>query len=85
MQTYKKINAELRKEVYLRDRNICQECGEKVIFTRDIRNNEDYKREASLDHITPSSKGGKNQLNNLRTICRSCNSVKKDREDKIFS
>lgn len=82
VQSYKKISSELRKEVYLRDRNICQECEEQVVFTRDIRNTEDYKKEASLDHIIPRSKGGKDVLNNLRTICRSCNSRKKDREDE---
>ena len=82
MEKYKKINSEIRKEVYLRDRNTCQICGEQVVLTRNIKNSIDYKREASLDHIIPRSKGGKDTLNNLRTVCRSCNSTKKNREDK---
>lgn len=76
-----KIDSKIRKNVYERDNFICQICLEKVILTKDIRTDQDYKLEASLDHIKPLSKGGKSVEENLRTICRSCNSVKGNRED----
>jgi len=76
---YKKINLNLRKEIYRRDNYLCQECFEKVILTQNIKSEEDYKKEATLDHIIPKSKGGEESLENLRTLCRSCNSRKKDK------
>jgi len=76
-----KIDSTLRKIVYERDNLLCQVCLKKVILTKDIRTEEDYKLEASLDHIIPISNKGKTREENLRTICRSCNSIKGDREN----
>lgn len=36
----------------------------------------------SIDHVVPISKGGTNDIENLRPMCRSCNSRKKDRQPK---
>lgn len=56
------IPVSLRRAVYDRDGNACLHCG---------------AREAlSLDHIHPWSMGGKDTLENLQTLCRSCNSRK---------
>lgn len=33
-----------------------------------------------VDHIKPESKGGKLEMDNLQTLCRSCNSIKGARE-----
>lgn len=56
------IPVALRTFVYDRDGWRCQECG----TTEDL----------SLDHIYPWSLGGPDTEENLRTLCRSCNSRK---------
>lgn len=55
----------LRWQVFERDGFQCKHCGSKH-FLR-------------ADHIFPESKGGKATLENLQTLCRSCNSKKKDK------
>lgn len=52
----------LRQAIYERDEYACVDCGSGDDLT--------------LDHIWPWSKGGPDTLNNLRTLCRSCNSRK---------
>lgn len=56
------IPIELRLAVYERDGFQCLECGAKDDLT--------------LDHIHPFSLGGEDTYENLRTLCRSCNSKK---------
>lgn len=56
------IPEELRLAVMKRDGNICVLCG-----TSD---------DLTLDHIHPWSKGGPSTLENLRVLCRPCNSRK---------
>ncbi len=53
-------------EILQRQKNKCADCKRK--FTR--------KRPATLDHVTPISKGGSESADNLRWICKSCNSQK---------
>jgi len=57
------IRKEKRARVYERDRWICVYC------TRGH-----YPRDLTLDHVVPRSKGGTNDVSNLVTACRSCNS-----------
>lgn len=57
-----------RANIYARDRNVCQYCGE--TFAR---------IELTLDHIKPRSKGGRNAWDNLVTCCQPCNRRKADR------
>lgn len=52
----------LRTQVYERDEWACVECGSDQNLT--------------LDHIYPWSKGGTDRLDNLQTLCRTCNSSK---------
>ena len=59
------INPEKRKEIFERDRYTCIYCGEKVTIEN-----------ATLDHLTPQYKGGKNIKENLKTSCLVCNSIK---------
>lgn len=59
----------LRYEVLKRDRR-CVLCGE---------DGTEYRLE--VDHITPRSKGGTNDLTNLQTLCGRCNRGKSNRDD----
>lgn len=54
----------LRKQVFERDAYRCQLC--------------DSWEDLAIDHIHPESKGGPTSLENLQTLCRSCNSRKGD-------
>jgi len=56
-----------RKNVYQRDRYTCQYCGEKL-----------PKKDLTLDHVTPKSRGGTSGWNNVVTSCLRCNSKKRD-------
>lgn len=56
------IPTALRAAIYDRDGHQCVECES----TDDL----------SLDHIWPWSKGGQDTFDNLRTLCRPCNSRK---------
>lgn len=56
------IPPRIRWAVWERDDFTCQHCG--------------ARRYLSVDHIIPESKGGTLTLDNLQTLCRSCNSRK---------
>lgn len=56
------IPADMRARIYTRDGRRCLTCG----ATDDL----------TLDHIYPWSLGGPDTDDNLRTLCRSCNSRK---------
>lgn len=61
----KPIPHEIRRAVYERDKYRCVTCGTHL--------------DLSLDHIVAWSKGGQDDADNLQTLCRSCNSRKRDR------
>ena len=65
----KDIPKRVRFEVLKRDKFTCQYCGRQA---PDVVLN--------IDHITPVSKGGTNEITNLITSCFDCNSGKTDRE-----
>lgn len=52
----------LRAAIYARDGWACLHCGS--------------RKDLSLDHIWPHSKGGSDTYSNLQTLCRPCNSRK---------
>ena len=54
-----------RNRIYKRDAHACGYCGSKKNLT--------------IDHILPKSRGGKNEWSNLVTCCYECNSKKADR------
>jgi len=57
-----------RKNVYLRDRGVCQYCGNRVAMT-----------DFTYDHVRPKSQGGKTQWENIVVSCIQCNHRKADR------
>jgi 5-methylcytosine-specific restriction endonuclease McrA len=57
-----------RRNLALRDNNECQYCGKKV-----------YGEDASIDHVVPRSRGGKNTWANTVIACKPCNRRKRNR------
>lgn len=64
LQGYKKkrIPEKLKAQVHEKYNYQCVSCG--------------TNKDLSCDHIVPESKGGETELDNLQTMCRSCNSSK---------
>ena len=54
-----------RKNIFARDRNLCQYCGSHFPTS-----------ELSLDHVNPRSQGGENSWTNLVCACTRCNAKK---------
>ena len=54
-----------RNNVFRRDKGECQYCGS--------------KKQLTLDHVIPRSKGGKTNWTNLVTACHRCNVIKGDK------
>jgi 5-methylcytosine-specific restriction endonuclease McrA len=67
-KTSHKICAYNRGVVLVRDEYKCQYCDKQLSY-----------REATIDHVLPRSRGGKNTWHNCVTSCRSCNRRKNDR------
>ena len=57
-----------RQNVYLRDDGKCGYCAKDI-----------DRRESTLDHVLPTSKGGKTTWENCITACSPCNSHKGDK------
>jgi 5-methylcytosine-specific restriction endonuclease McrA len=57
-----------RANVYLRDGGSCQYCGTHI-----------ERKDATLDHVLPVSKGGKTTWDNCVTACGPCNADKADK------
>src|SRR5262245_28511384 len=76
-QNKKQLSRKLRLRVFERDGWRCWFCGLRtkladVSCLGDINN-------ASLEHLTPETRGGSNDESNLVTACTRCNSQKKNR------
>lgn len=59
------VPSSARWEVWERDDFRCRACG--------------VRRFLTIDHVVPLSRGGTNDIDNLQTLCKPCNSSKKDR------
>lgn len=60
------VKKHVRAAVYARDGHACVNCGS--------------TKALQIDHIEPVSNGGSNEPDNLRTLCRSCNTSLCNRE-----
>jgi 5-methylcytosine-specific restriction endonuclease McrA len=60
------LHQRIRAYVLLRDGFACRNCG----ATNDL----------TVDYVIPLSRGGRQATHNARTLCRSCNSAKRDRD-----
>lgn len=60
-----------RRNVFWRDNNQCQYCGNFFKFD-----------DLTMDHVVPKSMGGGKTWENIVTSCSSCNSKKRDRTPK---
>lgn len=77
------------KECLIKKANIPRVEAQKFIGKKDVREfifkRDGYKclccgsvEKLSIDHIEPVNNGGINEIDNLQTLCRSCNSRKRD-------
>ena len=57
-----------RKNIILRDGNICQYCGKEF-----------HSDDLPMDHVVPKAKGGKKSWKNIVTACKPCNQKKGSR------
>jgi len=57
-----------RRNILTRDKNTCQYCSKHVTG-----------KDATMDHVFPSSRGGKSSWDNIVTACCKCNNKKDDR------
>jgi len=72
VKTYIKKNANVRLSkynIFLRDQMICQYCDLKL----------QQRKQCTIDHVIPVSKGGRTTWENCVTACGPCNVAKGDR------
>lgn len=67
----------LRKALYTFEGGKCYICGRQVVMDKKYEGTDLF---ATVDHMTPVSKGGSSNLDNCRLCCGFCNSIKADRE-----
>jgi ATP adenylyltransferase len=69
------VPSTVRYDVLKRDRK-CVLCGAIPSADNDVH--------LHVDHVTPRSKGGSNDFENLQTLCSECNLGKSNRDDTAF-
>ena len=69
------LRPEKRLAIYLRDGLACAYCGEGIEDGATL----------TLDHLVPHHQGGSNEVANLVTACRRCNSSRGERDYREFA
>ena len=62
-----------RDVVWNRDGGRCQKCGIECLHRTARVPRWDAWQRGEMDHVVPKSKGGTNDVDNLRLLCRRCN------------
>lgn len=73
----------LREKIYIRDGFTCQYCSVTVGDIHPLTKKRLDRKDLTLDHINPKSKGGENTPFNLVTACKPCNNRKADRTPEM--
>ena len=68
----------MKREIYLRDKGICQNCGTFTLF--DVHKYDPCK--ANIDHIVPVKDGGSRDLSNGQVLCYICHKLKHSAKEK---
>nr|DAU34039.1 MAG TPA: HNH endonuclease [Caudoviricetes sp.] len=61
----------LRESVLIRDQYQCRQCGCVVL-----------QKDAECDHIVPLADGGRDEMENLQTLCKTCHGGKSAAENR---
>lgn len=64
----------IRKQALARDNFLCIPCERNGIYTP----------ASEVDHVTPKSRGGTDELNNLQSICSDCHKLKTQAEKDLL-
>jgi 5-methylcytosine-specific restriction endonuclease McrA len=81
-ESRKSISQILRYAIYNRDACKCVYCGQQVIPGA---HHSETTAAATLEHVTPWSKGGRDDETNLVTACAHCNFSRKNSTLKAFA
>lgn len=66
----------IRKKLMSKQGNKCYICGKDMLLET---NNNNWYRQATIDHVIPLSKGGSNSIGNYAMACTLCNHLKGDK------